>query len=67
MSLLVLKPPSHVTVLVFFLLTQTVLSGLVAPGTLSVRLVVAKLVGLTLALVAGLSVGKEVSSTPIHA
>jgi H+/Cl- antiporter ClcA len=41
-------------------LAQTVLSGLVAPGTLSVRLVVAKLVGLTLALVAGLSVGKEV-------
>jgi len=39
---------------------KTVLSGLISPAVLSVRLVVAKLLGLTFALIGGLSVGKEV-------
>jgi H+/Cl- antiporter ClcA len=43
---------------------KTVLSGLVSQSVLSVRLIWAKMLGLLFALVAGLSVGKEVSPSP---
>lgn len=45
---------------------KTVLSGLISQPVLSVRLIFAKMLGLVFSLIAGLSVGKEVSAMDVY-